>query len=205
MLGRLSSTRATFLGNLSVLRESPILPPLSLRVTKPFVFSDSVSLSFRYLESDYSRAYRAHCRTRLRLPLDAVAVVLGTGVGIYLWRNPARHWLGVGCVALSSLLLLIIVSAFTVIPRLVFRRDPKFRDDYSLTFSHEGIHFRTASIDSRLQWILYSRALVDAHSYMLYYGSTQFTVIPKRVFHDAEQQQAFEHLLTQHVSQIVRR
>ncbi len=92
-----------------------------------------------------------------------------------------------------------------IIPPLAFRRDPKFRDDYSLTFSPEGIHFRTVNIDSHLQWSIYSRALIDAHSYVLYYGSRQFTVIPKRVFQSTEQRQAFEELLAQHVSQIVRR
>jgi hypothetical protein len=39
---------------------------------------------------------------------------------------------------------------------------------------------------------------------VLYYGSNQFTVIPKRVFESAEQQKMFEGLLTQHVSRIVR-
>jgi len=99
----------------------------------------------------------------------------------------------------------MLIAVFTIIPPLAFRREPKFRDDYALTFSPEGIHFRTAHIDSRLQWSLYSRALIDAHSYILYYGSRQFTVLPKRIFQSAEQQQAFEQLLTQHVSQIVRR
>jgi hypothetical protein len=99
----------------------------------------------------------------------------------------------------------MLVAAFTIIPPLAFRREPKFRDDYALTFSSEGIHFRTAHIDSQLHWSMYSRALVDAHSYLLYYGSRQFTVIPKRVFPSADQLQAFEQLLTRHVSPIVRR
>jgi hypothetical protein len=99
----------------------------------------------------------------------------------------------------------LLVAAFTVIPRIAFRREPKFRDDYALTFWADGIHFRTAHIDSQLQWSMYSRALVDAHSYVLYYGVRQFTVIPKRVFQNAEDQQAFEQLLTHHVPQIVRR
>jgi hypothetical protein len=47
--------------------------------------------------------------------------------------------------------------------------------------------------------------LIDAHSYILYYGTRQFTVLPKRVFQSIEQQQAFEQLLTHHVSLIVRR
>jgi hypothetical protein len=99
---------------------------------------------------------------------------------------------------------LLLIAAFTVIPRVVFRREPRFQDDYSLTFSPEGIHFRTANIDSRLQWSVYSRALVAAHSYVLYHGPRSFTVIPKRVFQGEEQRQAFEQLLTEHVPQIKR-
>jgi hypothetical protein len=99
----------------------------------------------------------------------------------------------------------ILIAAFMIIPPLAFRREPKFRDEYSLAFSPEGIRFRTAHIDSQLQWSMYSRAVVDAHSYVLYYGSRQFTVIPKRVFQNAEQLLAFEELLGERISQIVRR
>jgi len=77
----------------------------------------------------------------------------------------------------------------------LLRSEAKFRDDYSLTFSQSGIHFSTAHIDSQLPWSMYSRALIDEHSYVLYYGSRQFTVIPKRVFQNPEQQQIFEQLL----------
>lgn len=107
--------------------------------------------------------------------------------------------------AIAVTFAILLIAAFTIIPTLAFRREPKFRDDYSLTFSPEGIHFRTAHIDSQLQWTLYSRALIDAHSYILYYGPRQFTVIPKRVFQNIAQQQIFEQLLTQHVSEITRR
>ena len=164
-----------------------------------------INLSFRYAESDYVRALRAHYASHLRLRLDIVVTVVLLGVGAYLWRSPSLHWLGIVCVVVAVAFALMLVAAFTVIPPLAFRREPKFRDDYSLTFSPEGIHFRTAHIDSQLQWSMYSRALVDAHSYVLYYGSRQFTVIPKRVFQSAEQRQSFEQLLTQHGSQIVRR
>jgi hypothetical protein len=165
----------------------------------------SIHLSFRYLESDYVRAFRAHYGSRLRLAIDVVVTGVLIVGGAYLWRSPGLRWLGVGCVVIAVVFSLLVMAAFTVIPLVIFRREPKFRDDYSLTFSPEGIRFRTARIDSQLQWSLYSRALVDAHSYVLYYGSNQFTVVPKRVFQSPEQRQAFEELLAQHVSRIVRR
>jgi hypothetical protein len=52
---------------------------------------------------------------------------------------------------------------------------------------------------------MYSQALVDAHSFVLYYGSRSFTVIPKRVFPTAEQRETFEKLLAQNVPEIVRK
>jgi hypothetical protein len=99
----------------------------------------------------------------------------------------------------------MLIAAFMVIPHLLFRREPKFRDEYSLTFSPEGIHFLTVHIDSQVQWSFYTRALISGSCYILYYGSCQFTVIPKRAFQSAQQLQTFERLLTQQIPQIVRR
>ena len=93
-------------------------------------------------------------------------------------RSPDTYWYGVGMLGLAALLVLMFVAAFLVIPRIAFRSDPKFQDEYSLDFSPEGIHFRTDHIDSQLQWSLYSKALIDVYSFVLYYGTRSFTVIP---------------------------
>jgi hypothetical protein len=140
---------------------------------------------------------RAHYASRLRLKLDAAVAVVTVFLGIYLWRSPSSHYWGMGMIGLSVVFVLMLIAAFGVIPRLAFRREPKFRDEYSLTFSPEGIHFRTTHIDSQLQWNIYSRALADAHSFVLYYGTNSFTVIPKRVFQSTEQLAAFERLISE--------
>ena len=129
--------------------------------------NSTINISFRYTESEYVRAMRAHYASHLRLRLDIVLTIILVGVGAYLWRSPSLHWLGVSCVIVAVAFALLIAVAFTVIPPLAFRREPKFRDDYSLTFSAEGIHFRTAHIDSQLQWNMYTWALMNAHSYIL--------------------------------------
>jgi len=144
--------------------------------------NSTINVSFRDAESDSVRALRTHYGLHLRLRLDVVVTVILMAIGAWLWRLPDVHWFGVGCVIISVGFFLMLAAAFTIIPQLVFRREPKFRDYYSLTFSSEGIHFRTSHVDSQLQWSMYSRAVVDAHSYLLYYGARQLTVIPKRVF-----------------------
>jgi hypothetical protein len=167
--------------------------------------NSTVRLSFRYLKSDIVRAMRSHYASYLRPRLDIAVAVGLAALGAYYWRSPSSHWFGVMFVGASAVFGLILVAAFLVIPPLAFRHTPKFHDEYSLTFSPEGIHFHTAHVDSHLEWSIYSLALVDDHSYMLYWGSRTFTVIPKRAFQNNGQQGAFEQLLTERVPKIVRK
>lgn len=164
-----------------------------------------IILSFRYSKEDVVRAMRAHYSSVLRVKLDGVLAILLLGAGLYCLRVPALRWFGIFGIVASSVLLVMLGCAFTVLPRLAFNWQPKYRDDYSLVFSNDGLHFRTAHIDSQLQWSLYSRVLADAHSYLLYYGKRTFTIIPTRVFQNGEQRTNFEQLLSQNVGRIVRK
>ncbi|MFZ0523246.1 MAG: YcxB family protein [Candidatus Acidiferrales bacterium] len=158
-----------------------------------------IPLTFKYSEQDYVQAMRAHYASRLKLRLDAVVAAASALVGIYLSRFPDMRVWGFVLICLSAVLVVMLFLAFVVIPRVVFRREPKFRDEYSLTFSSDGIHFRTVHINSQLEWSLYTRVLVGAHSLVLYHGNNSFTVIPKRVFESAEQLAAFERLIKENI------
>jgi len=166
--------------------------------------NQSVSLSFRYAELDYVHALRTHYASVLRLRLDIFIVVALTAIGSYCLSIPNQHWFGIVCISLAGSFSLLLLAAFLFLPRWIFRRELKLHDDYALTFSPDEIHFRTKSIDSHLQWSMYTRAIVDARSFLLYYGERNFTVIPKRVFVNAEQMQIFEQMLIKRVQQIVR-
>ena len=165
--------------------------------------SEAINLSFRYAKSDIVRAMRSHYASHMRPRLDIITAFLLAVVGAYLWRSPSTRWFGGFAIGASAVFVLFLFVAFVVGPPLAFRLEPEYRNDYSLIFSPEGIHFRTVHVDSQLQWSLYSRTLVDAYSYILYHGSRTFTIIPKRVFQNPEQQRAFEELLGQHVQKII--
>jgi YcxB-like protein len=165
---------------------------------------ENVNLSFRYTQMDYVKAMRAHYASRLRLPLDIAAVFGAAALGAYeLWSG--SHITGVVMLALAGFFVMMLLAAFFVIPVLTFRSEPRFRDEYALSFSQQGIHFRTAHIDSDLQWTLYTRVLVDASSFILYYGSRQFTVVPRRAFQDDAQRLMFERMLAKHAAKVVDR
>jgi hypothetical protein len=118
----------------------------------------------------------------------------------------------IGCIALfmwldfaSDLIPLLIFAAcfpfiigfllLFVAPRQRFRSDPKFVDEYFLQFSDDGIQFKTAQIDSLLQWSLYNKVLENERFYILIYGKNMISVIPKRAFADAKQEAAFSEML----------
>jgi len=162
----------------------------------------TIHLTFRYSEQDIVRAMRAHIASRLRVKFDIVVVLALALFGAYSWRSLDSPVYGMVLVGVSAIFFLVLILAFAVVPVMIFRREAKFRDEYSLTFSAEGIHFRTVHIDSQLQWSMYDRALVDAHSFVLYYGARSFTVIPKRVFETADQQAAFERLIAMKIAKI---
>jgi hypothetical protein len=150
------------------------------------------------------RAMRSHYASHFRLPLAIVIAAGLAALGAYSWRSPSSHWFGVAAVGASAVFALILVRAFLITPSLRSRHR-RFRDRYSLTFSPQGIHFVTEHIDSFVEWSIYSRALIDAYSYLLYWGSGSFTIIPKRVFRSTEQLDTFEKLLAERVPRIARK
>jgi YcxB-like protein len=164
--------------------------------------TETVNLSFRYSEGDFVRATRSSYASRMHPACGIVLVVVIGALGIYLQRLHGWRSLGTVLVGAAEALVIVLWLIFVIIPRSSPRLDPRVRD-VSVTLSAEGVHFRTLDFDSQLKWSFFSRALVDAHSYILYHKSRPFTVIPKRVIESSEQQKAFEELLSHNVSKIV--
>lgn len=159
----------------------------------------SVRVAFRYTETDYTRGLRLHYANTLHPKRDGIISIVMVVAGAYFWLTTDPQWIGVILMVVSALLILLLLAAFVVVPKLAFRREPKFRDDYNLTFSTEGIYFQTAHIDSYLKWETYTHVLADSNSYVLYYGKSSLTVIPKRVFESVSQRQSFEELLVKFI------
>jgi hypothetical protein len=167
--------------------------------------SSTVQLTFRYEEIDYVRAFRTMTMSRKRLWIDLAVMAPCIALGIYfriIRPEVSTGWFLIGCASVYTLVLALL---WHVVPRVAFRQDPKRRDEYFLAFSPEGIHFRTGQADSHLQWSFYYQAIVTSHAYLLVYGKRHFSVIPKRVFRNAEEQGEFEKLLTTHIPKIILR
>jgi hypothetical protein len=90
---------------------------------------------------------------------------------------------------------------FIDIPRARFRGDPKFRDEFSLTFTDSAIDFKTANMKSTIAWSFYTGVIENDSCYILIYGKNihSLTVLPKRAFRSSEDEAVFRRMLRRHI------
>lgn len=162
-----------------------------------------VQLSFKYTEDEYVAAARLFMwrskETLIRLVVSFAFLSLGLILLLSLIDIGLPPWF------MISLLLLVGIALFhgffLDLPRRHFRGDPKFRDEYSLTFSDEGIRFKTRSIEASVAWSLYTGVTENENFYLLIYGKNiaSLSIIPKRAFRDSKQEAAFREMLRRHI------
>ncbi|MEM7735594.1 MAG: YcxB family protein [Deinococcota bacterium] len=97
---------------------------------------------------------------------------------------------------MAFIFLLLLTFVVFVTPYLVERSTPKLREQYQLSFSDEGIHFKTTSIDAHLAWSIYSVWWDGPDYFFLFHGKRDVTIIPFRVFSNSDDMTSFRELAT---------
>jgi YcxB-like protein len=103
--------------------------------------------------------------------------VVGVGffaAGLRAWAVP---WLVLAAVEWFDLLPLSVLIAY-----IEYKRNPKYREQYDLGLSPDGLSFRTSTVSSVLKWSLYSSFWETNRAFVLSYGRGIPTVIPKAAF-----------------------
>jgi hypothetical protein len=163
-----------------------------------------VQLSFRYTEQEYLAAYRCYVLRAKELLLRVAAFYILLSVGLLLitfvivdFAFPI--W---AIVSFGFLLgLSMLYGYFTAHPKRYFQNDPRFRDDFNLTFTDAGIELRSPTVNSSVAWSLYSAVIENDKFYILVYGRRLhfLSIVPKRAFRDSKQEIAFRELLRRHL------
>jgi hypothetical protein len=152
--------------------------------------AEVISLRFKYTEDEYAAASRLNMMRSPGFWIWFVVSSLFCALGVYFVSILSMD-LGI----LFFVWLMLWLLQLFVVPRQAFRREPKFRDEYLLQFSDDGIQFVTPQIDALIQWSLYTRVIESERFYLLVYGRNMMSVIPKRAFASVEQQNAFGAML----------
>lgn len=160
--------------------------------------TEPVNLHFRYTREEYVAAVRQFFdpfRLKFYGVFGALLLLLGIFAAV-VSDDPVYTWfLSIfGVVSLS-----LFYRSYFVAPRRWYGVVAA-RGDYTLRCSDEGIVFRAKDMESSLRWSLYREVRETERFYFLVYGKHAFSVIPKRVFTSARQEQDFRGLLSRHIA-----
>ena len=157
--------------------------------------TDSITLRFTYTEDEFVEACQFYAMRAMLKKSDVIGSLAAIVVSLVMTSLNGIHWLWEMLFVAGFLLLVFNFTAYFILPRQHYRREPKYHTEYALTFSEQGIHFKTALAESQLEWGLYDMFWNIPHHYLLFYGRDLFTIIPKRVFANQADEQQFRALL----------
>lgn len=156
-----------------------------------------VRLRFYYAKHDVIQGYRLHFRNTLNLPLTFIVSCVSIALGIFYISYGSGTDVGYLLIVLPLLLLGILMFVLVIFPRILYRRDTKYGKEYTIDFSDNGVTFIRDSDNSPFNWAVYTRAVENRFAYILYFGRNDFTIIPKRLFTDREEETNFRKLLAE--------
>ena len=139
-----------------------------------------VSVRFVNSEADYIEATIACSYGSRRAGFDLIIEILALIIGIIFWGVLGFSWIWIVLILGSMVGLIIRILGYYVLPRIRYRSEPKYKDEYLLEFDEEGIRFNTDSIESKLDWSIYNKMIETGNLYILIYGKYNFSIIPKK-------------------------
>ena len=157
----------------------------------------SISISFVNELEDHIKAQRVLYRRGTLAKLDKIVAALLFSFGIYSVFSVGLHWWTMIWFPLAIIEWFNLLSLNLWRTKIEFQRNPKFREEYHLTFSRENLHFHTASLDSTLQWTHYGKVIETSDLFLLMYGKGLYTLVPKRCLASNEAVNALRDLLDQ--------
>lgn len=163
----------------------------------------AVHVSFRYTEQEYLAAIRLFFwkskESLWRLIIWYAFIAAGLFILNFALQLSFPTWI----IVVGSVLVGVawFHGSLIDLPRRYFRGDPKFRDEYNLTYTDAGIEFKTLNASGSFAWSFYTGVLENKDFYLLMYGKNlyAFSIVPKRAFRDAQQEAAFRELLRRHL------
>jgi YcxB-like protein len=166
--------------------------------------NESVHLTFRHDEKEFLAATRLYFWHRKELVVRFIVIDLLFAV-LFLGLNVVTGSL-MPLWAVVGLILLVWVGwfhgALIDLPRSRFRGDPKYRDEYNLTFTDANVQFRTENINATFAWNFYGGVIENDSFYLLTYGKNIHSpsIIPKRAFRDGNQETIFRRILRRNLA-----
>jgi hypothetical protein len=133
---------------------------------------------------------------------DKVVAIFLTVFGLILVCLIGPRWWSLIWLVLAPIEWFNLLSIEPLMVRYMFKRSAKFQERTALSFSEDRIHYKTPSIDSTIDWSLFTGVLEDDELFLLPYKAPRtYAIIPKRAFASEEAKGEFRELVRRKVTQ----
>jgi len=150
-----------------------------------------MNLSFTYSKSEFTRAMRQSYDDRKRIVFDLLLSVAVIFYGIYEISSARYEIFSAFIIVLAALYLFVIFAKYFIAPSVIYKKNPQFKEEIELAFLPDEIHFKAGAAKSTLPWSAY-RGLKETKEFIfLQAGKNQATYIPKRIFKNSDDMNAF--------------
>jgi hypothetical protein len=147
---------------------------------------------FTYDKPKVIQALRYHFITRreIRLMIIMVNLFALVSAGLYFFLpgriSPTAFFLS------SFLWMVLMLSFWFIMPRMIYRREQTFKDTFKASFSADGFGIENERGSRQWPWSQLSTWLESPHFFHLYFNARSFFIIPKEAFegdavHEARQ------------------
>lgn len=169
---------------------------LIIYIVEERILMDTVNIIFKYTQDEYVKAARVYLiasKIIRRFDIVLLAIFIPFSI-IYFFLS---HYSVLSIIILMLIILVSIIGfmAYFYIPVRNFRLTSKFHEEYRLTFSQDGISFKTPTIDSEIKWDVYSKAWESRDYYYLIQAPQMYMVVPKRAFNSDVEINSFEKII----------
>ena len=157
-----------------------------------------LTVNFRHGLGDLIHAARTW-EARQWVVINRIFVTLMIACGGLLIYMESYAW-GSLFLLIGTLEFFNLLPACAVKALIQYRYDPKYKERYQLTLSQNHLHFRTANINSVINWTHYNKYFETSKAFILVYGKMMYTIIPKRAIRNKDQLNYLRDLLDRVVS-----
>ncbi len=156
----------------------------------------AIDLKIQHNVIEQLRAAELYYQQRTKGPvMDKLVALLLLLTGVVSTWLAGVYWWTLTWFVLAPLEFFNCLSIRPLLIRYRFKQSPEAQGIYYLSFTEDGIAFKTNDIDSKLQWSIYGDVIEDEALILLIYGAWQYSVIPKRCFKDEQELAALSNLL----------
>ncbi|MDQ6418004.1 YcxB family protein [Paenibacillus sp. LHD-117] len=151
-----------------------------------------MKLSFKYSEREFVRAMNQANGDSKRLIVDFIIAIALLFYGLYLYINGSNEIFYSFIIVISIIFIFILFARMLIVPKLVFRKEPKYKEEYNLELNDENILFSAGALKSTIQWDFYKEIKETKDFIYLKYSKRGFAIIPKRVFNSSTELEMFK-------------